>query len=349
MKFRNLILGAALIAGVVANAHDFTATVNGQRLYFDITNKTKKTVAVTYKGNIADKNPCEVAGTIEIPAKVRHNNVVYDVTAIGQKAFANADRLKSVVIPSGVKMIGDFAFEDCDSLRNVVFPANPVTLGQGIFFKCTNISDVSLGSDWKYVDFTMFRWSDHLAYINIPARIEKIQGLKKLTALKTITVDSNNTKFKADSGMLYSKDGSTLYACPRAYEGGVTIAPGTVKVFDGALIDCKGVTSIDVPASVRSISFRETSRMKGLETIILRAEKPLITGYYNGEGKFFFQLANPFAKLIVLSSAKDKYMAALATDAGEYSDSEDSIPYLVAQSELPTYKSFKGVKNFDKY
>lgn len=349
MKVKNLLLGALLFVGVGAYAHDFTATVNGQRLYFEITSKNKKTVSVTYNGSISDKKSLDINGIVEIPAKIKHNNVVYDVTAIGQKAFANADRLKGIVIPSGVETIGDFAFEDCDSLMSVVFPGNPVTIGQGIFFKCPEISDVTIGSDWKNIDLTMFRWSDNLTSITIPAKIEKIQGVKKLVALKSILVDPNNKKFTSYDGMLYSKDGTTLFACPRDYAGKVKVNEGVTKVLDGALIDCLAVTSIDLPSTIQSISFRETSRMKNLENIILRGETPIITGYIKGTGKFFFQLANPKASIIVLSSAKDKYISELATIAGEYSESVGDVPYMVSVSELPTKKNIKGVKNFDKY
>lgn len=349
MKLKYLILGATLICRVGAYAHDFSETVNGQHLYFEITNKNNKTVAITYNGSIVERKSLDVCGILEIPSKVKHNNVVYEVNAISQKAFANADKLKGVVIPSGVKTIGDFAFENCDSLKSIVFPGNPVNLGQGIFFKCPNITDVTIGSDWKSIDLTMFRWSNNLTSITIPAKIEKIQGVKKLKGLLTITVDPNNTKFSSFDGMLYSKDGITLFACPRRVEGKVKVKEGTVKVLDGALIDCLGITSLDLPSTIQTISFRETSRMKGLNNIILRSETPFITGFYNSVGKFFFQLANSKAQLIVLSTSKDKYIADLANNAGEYSDSIGGIPYMVSQSELPTKNSFKGVKNFDKY
>lgn len=349
MKVRNLLLGMFLSVGVGAYAHDFTATVNGQRLYFEITSKNKKTVSVTYNGSIADKKTLDIEGIVEIPAKIRHNNVVYEVNAIGQKAFADADKLKGIVIPSGVETIGDFAFEDCDSLKSVVFPGNPMALGQGVFFKCPQISDVTIGSDWKNIDFSMFRWSDNITSISIPAKIEKIKGVKKLVALKTISVDPNNKKFTSYDGILYSNDGTTLFACPRAYTGKVKMKEGVTKILDGALIDCLDITSIDLPSTVKSISFRETSRMKNLENIILRSETPITTGYINGTGRFFFQLANPKTNIIVLSSAKERYLSDLATMGGEYSVSIGTVPYMVSLSELPNKKNFKGVKNFDKY
>ena len=349
MKFKTTIAGVLLMAGLAANAHDFTATVDGQRLYFDITNKSKRTAAVTYNGSISEKKDNNISGRVEIPSKVKHDNVVYEVTAINPKAFAGAKQLKGIVIPFGVESIGDFAFEGCDSLSSVVFPGNPVSLGQGVFFKCPSISDVTIGSDWKTIDFTMFRWSDNLTKINIPAKVEKVQGVKKLAHLKEITVDTNNEKFSAHDGMLYSKDGKTLYACPRAYTENVKIQEGTEKITPGALINCLEVTYIDFPSSLKSLSFRETSRMKNLATVVMRPSTPIETAYMGGNGKLLLQIANEKVSIVILSSSKKAYESALATEDGEYSETTSGVPYMVTVQQMPTKKNFKAVKNFDKY
>lgn len=349
MRTKLCIAVVLLFVEIMVSAHDFSTTVNGQRLYFDITSKTRRTVSVTYNGNIKDKNVPTLSGIIEIPARVRHDSVVYEVSGIGSKAFAYAPQLKGVVIPSGVKSIGDFAFEGCDSLQSVIFPGNPVSLGQGIFFRCSKISDVTIGSDWKSVDLTMFRWSENLTSVFIPAKIGKIQGIKKLKHLTSIAVDPNNRLFSSSNGMLYSKDGKILYACPRAYMNKVLVNEGTEKIQSGALIDCVNVTYIDFPSTLMSVSFRETSRMVNLNTIVVRAVLPINIGYINGSGKFLFRLRNPDVDIVVLSTSKDKYINMLATDAGEYSESEDGVPYTIDIRELPTNKNFKGVKNFNKY
>lgn len=346
---KRLLLGLCLSLTLGGFAHDFATTIQGQRIYFEITSQSKKTVAVTYNGSIKDKKAPELVGVIEIPTKIKHNNTFYEVTAIGPKAFANAKCLKGVVISSGVETIGDFAFENCDSLESIVFPGKIESLGQGIFFNCHSISNVVIGSDWKSVDFAMFRWSGALREITIPAKVEKIQGIKKLKGLERINVEAANQKFSSVDGMLYNKDATIFYACPRNYEGNVKIKEGTTQVLSGALIDCTKITSLNFPKTLKNISFRETSRMKNLENIIMRAEIPIITAYINGEGKFLFQLANPKAKIIVLNTAKKAYEQALPAEAGEYREKKDGVPYFVAASELPTKKNLKGVKNFNNY
>lgn len=350
MKIKTILAASLLAAALGASAHDFSATIDGQRLYFEITNKVKKTAAVTYCGSIKDKKENPVAGKVEIPAKVKHDNVVYDITAINPKAFAGAAHLKGIVMPAGIETVGDFAFEGCDSLASIVFPSNAVTFGQGVFFKCGAIADVTLGSDWKAVDLTMFRWSNCLEDITIPARIEKIHGVKMLKHLKSITVDRNNDKFSSDAGMLYSKDGSTLFACPRAAAGRVSVKEGTAIVTPGALIDCTEVTAIDLPASLKEFSFRETSRMKNLVTVVMRAPAPIFTAYDSaGAGRFLLQLDNPKVLIVVPSAAKKAYEEALAASPGEYSVTPGGEAYSVDAQQMPGKKNLKGVKNFDKY
>lgn len=347
MRIKRALCGVLLMAGLAAYAHNFTVPVDGQQLYFSITDKAKRTVAVTYNGKIADKKTNSISGIVEIPSKVTHDSVTYEVTAINPKAFAGAKRLKGIVIPSGVESIGDFAFEGCDSLANVVFPSNPVSFGQGTFFLCPAIKDVTIGSDWKSVDLSMFRWSSNLSKINIPAKTEKIQGVKKLKCLTDISVDPNNGFFFAYDGMLYSKDGKTLYACPRAYSGKVKILEGTETVTPGALIDCIEVNSIDFPQSLKSLSFRETSRMKKLQSILMRPLTPIMTAFLDGKGKFLLQLANDKVDIFILSASKADYVNALANQPGEYAESIHGVPYVVSANEMPTKKNLKGISKFD--
>ena len=119
------------LAGSVGSyAHDFTATIDGQRLYFNITNQASKTAEVTYKGSIADKLPNEISGTIEIPAKVKHDNVVYSITAIGAKAFSNATKLNGIVMPSTINKIGDFAFACAYSINELIIPDSVEEIGK---------------------------------------------------------------------------------------------------------------------------------------------------------------------------------------------------------------------------
>ena len=349
---RKSIAAFLLLAGCsLANAHDFTATVNGQKLFFNIKSKTNKTVEVTYKGSIADKKESDISGVVEIPSKVKHNNVVYSVVSIGAKSFSGANELEGIIIPANVTAIGSFAFEGCSSLKKIIFPGNAVNFGEGVFFKCTSIKDITFGSDWKIADLSRFRWSDSLTTVTFPAKIEKIQGLKSLKHLKSVSVDVNNSRFSSIDGVLYNKDGKILYGCPRAYSGTLKIRDGVETISANALIDCPDVTSIDFPATIKSFSFRETSRMAKLETIIFRGTMPIYTAYVGEEGMFVIQVANADVKVVVPNNSKKEYKSALVQESGEFKLSKDanSTPYVVKTEQMPKANNVIGVKNFTKY
>lgn len=355
---------AFLLTALPSVAHDFSATTpSGQKLYFNITDVSKKHVEVTYKGSITLSDTSSYKGSLSIPSQVKHKDVTYRVTGISPKAFSGAGSLTDVVLPLGLQYIGDFAFEGCTSLTGIVFPGNAIRMGEGVFFKCTSISNVSLGGDWTEVNLKIFRWSDSLRTVQIPAKVTQLRNLKSLKSLRTIEVDANNSRFASADGMLYNKDMSTLLGVPRGRTGKVRIPEGVVAVRWGALIDCPEVTSVDLPSTLRSLSFREFSRMKQLQQLILRAESPLLTAA-DATGKKLFLLnvdtdVEKF-KLIVPKTASKSYKAALVSIDGAYCELSENtpegispelalLPFEVKSGETVKATAVQGVKSFAKY
>lgn len=338
-------------------AHDFVVTgTNGQKLYFKITDARRQYVEVTYQGSITSVQPSAYSGEVTIPAKVKHNDKVYQVTGVSRKAFSNAGELTGIILPSGLSSIGDFAFEGCTKLQKIVFPGNVVRFGEGVFFRCPSISQVTLGSDWTSVNLKMFRWSDQLVSITIPAKLTSLQNLKSLKGLKTIEVDANNPNFASVDGLLYNKSKTVLLGCPRAFAGAVKVAEGTTAVYWGALADCTGITSVDLPASLESLSFREFARLEQLTTIVMRGEKPLMTAKSGGKEVFLLKVANPLQiALQVPKPAQKEYKNTLCSEEGEYTEIPGNIPegvspeyavipLQVKAGELLTKKQVKGKK-----
>ena len=68
-------------------------------------------------------------GSMVIPDHI--NGVA--VVKIGEKAFAECEKITSVVIPDTVKVVGKQAFRDCSSLRRVVLPSILIALARDAF------------------------------------------------------------------------------------------------------------------------------------------------------------------------------------------------------------------------
>lgn len=345
---------AALMSVMTATAHDFSATIGGQRVYFNITDTLKKTVEVTFKGGISAHAAPEVNGMLTIPVTVRHNNQVFTINAIGVKAFSGASGLTGIIIPSSVQKIGDFAFERCSSLRSVIFPGSKPDLGQGTFFLCKSLQNISLGSDWTQIDFSMFRWSDSLQTISIPSKLTRINGLKTLRSLTNIQVDANNQSYSAVDGVLYNKQQSRLLCVPRAVKGALVVPEGVKEIMWGALIDCPAVTDVDFPASLSILSFRELSRMPLLKSVTLRGERVLKTACLNRQDTTLFVVSNPEVQLLVPKKVLKDYSKALTLSEQEfteiashkpqgYDDATAIVPYFIRKEQMIKKDNIKQI------
>ncbi len=141
IKVIRTIAFIAMGTALQAYAHDFTVTQGEEILYFEITDSVKRKASVTYSEEDGKRAGSQVSGVIKIPSKVRHDDKIYVIDGIGRKAFAGAENLKTVELPSTVKSIGDFAFEDCTSLEKVILSpgGEGVEMGEGVFFRCPSL------------------------------------------------------------------------------------------------------------------------------------------------------------------------------------------------------------------
>ena len=344
-----LIYGLLLLACNLIYAHDFELTTEGYKLYFVITDDRNNMAEVTYSGSITNPAPCHYEGRLAIPEKVKYKNKVYTISGITAKAFSGADKLTAVEIPSTIVRIGDFAFEGCKALKNIVFPAAMPKIGEGVFFKCDSITNITFGSEWKAIDLSMFRWSKTLQNISVPAKVEQLKGLKSLRYLTNISVDVNNAKFVTDGGVLYSKDGKTLYGCPRAYIGVLKIKNGTQTITQGAIIDCKDIETVILPETLQKMSFRELSRISNLKEVVFLSETPVNTAQCENHEIFVLQLTNNEVDIWVPAKSAKKYTEALVHTDGNYKEIGDNVPIMVRADEMPDKDRIREIDDMKKY
>ena len=80
--------------------------------------------------------------------------------------FANNEKIKSVVIPSSVKVICYQAFKNCTALEKVTLPEGLLFIEDGAFGK-TALTSVTVPKSLLYIGYAAFG-SDNLSEINIP-------------------------------------------------------------------------------------------------------------------------------------------------------------------------------------
>ena len=113
---KKLVTSLLLISNVVGLwAYDFVS----DGLYYDIIDREKQIVAVTYQTSDWANNYLGRTDVC-IPSSVCYNDTCYSVTTIGCCAFAGCRTLKSIVLSCGLEKIRARAFNSCTNLRTVV-------------------------------------------------------------------------------------------------------------------------------------------------------------------------------------------------------------------------------------
>ena len=174
------------------------------------------------------------AGAFNSCTSLEYIEIPEGIVAIGASAFNNCSSLKSIRIPTTVKIIGEKAFENCFELEQFFLPASCVEIGQGVFPHAT--------TGWG----------------------------AKSAKFSRIDVDPQNEAFSSVDGILCSKNGETIIACPSQYNVVDYAVPDGVKeILPGAFEGCEKIKKIVFAQSVEKIGEKAFASMTALEEIIL--------------------------------------------------------------------------------
>ena len=164
---------------------------------------TFKVDGIYYSVDSYDDYGCQVAknssrnnysGDIVIPDTVVYNNMTYVVTGIGEEAFYNCDKLRSLVIPNTVTTIGNGAFWGSSitsielpnsvttigeyvfyrsRLRNIIFPNSLTAIGKNAFSEC-KFTSIKLPSTLRTLGQGAFDGCEYLKSVEIPRGIRML-------------------------------------------------------------------------------------------------------------------------------------------------------------------------------
>lgn len=211
--------------------------------------------------------PLAKEGAYRIPSTVK---------TIKRDAFNSCFFLTSIDIPSTITSIESFAFTNCNSISSVSIPESIDIIPDFAFYYCTNLSDIKLSESLKDIGRYSFA-SCALKSINLPNSLETIeddafrynnltsvylpQNIKRLDVnafndnnnLQNIYVDSGNSLFSANDGVLFNNTQSKLilYPCGRR---GSYIIPNSVQIIgQNSFSSCRKLSQISIPSSVVTI------------------------------------------------------------------------------------------------
>ena len=170
--------------------------------------------------------------------KIKKVVIKKGVTSIPEKAFKDCTNVSMVNISSTVKEIGMQAFAGT-SIKSIVIPKTVKEIGWGICQDCNNLETMTIpgkfevqkpSSDKIFEPFVVGKKSLKKVKFSTPLDPEIV---RMVGDCENFEVLSNDSEFKSEDGLIYTKDGKTLVRIPYARSEAV-IADGCEKVAVGS-------------------------------------------------------------------------------------------------------------------
>ena len=125
-------------------------------------------------------------------------SITDNVTSIGDSAFDECWKLKSIKLPDKLKKLGS-VFAGCINLKKILIPNGVKSMGRWMFTDCNNLSKVTLPKKLKTLPEGTFRNCPKLKSVTIPENVTTIgPNAFENSGIRSIVIPKNVTTLKND-------------------------------------------------------------------------------------------------------------------------------------------------------
>ena len=193
-------------------------------------------------------------GNIDVVIPSTYNGCPVDVVG----SFRQCKHLRSITIPSSVKVINDYAFQKCESLKKVDFMASSVEKIGTSVFSYTGIEEIELNLNNHFDDlYGMFTGCKELKKATINGSVEKLSfTFSECPSLESVELPNDLKILK-----------STFNGCTSLTE--FTVPDGVEEIGSYSFNFCTALEKVYMPDSITKIGQDAFSNCSKLYTVVM--------------------------------------------------------------------------------
>ncbi len=179
------------------------------------------------------------------------------VEVIADYVFSYATNIKTMVIPSNVKVVYPNSFKRCKIENLEVYGVEEIC--DELFSDCL-LETLVIGDGVRKIGYNSF-YSNVITEIKLPASVETSESFSRhnFPALQKFTVSKDSPYFAAVDGVLFAKDMKTLVQYPCAKVGDKYTVPDGIEIIGEYAFDNTQLCEITLADSVRELKERAFS------------------------------------------------------------------------------------------
>ncbi len=214
---------------------------------------------------------------VKVKADGKENfNGLKDSTVGILKGALNGITANNIVIPESVSYLSERAFDGCKVSSFTVSGdnfkwKNDMLLNKDetvIYYVSSAAQSITIPDGVTFFDLNL-SGCPSLKTVHIGASFAG--GLSLPASVENITVSAMNTKYFAQSGILYKKNDyeTLIYFVPKNISGNITLADGLKEIGSYAFEGCNKITGITIPDGVTSIKWGAFRNCTSLNIIMI--------------------------------------------------------------------------------
>lgn len=110
----------------------------------------------------------KMSGNVAIPERIMQDSVVYTVTSVERKGFADCKGISSIVLPARISSIGDSAFAGCENLNTINIPYAVKEIKGNTFENCRFLTGITVPDGVKSIGNSAFSYCERLIRFIVP-------------------------------------------------------------------------------------------------------------------------------------------------------------------------------------